>query len=394
MIGWSTPETLRERLAKRWDRGLYLQALAVGEPFEPIDLKINGPKTTELNSRRVEVGAWAQLWRQQAQRPETEVLYRAVGGRGLVGRSDLPDRFCIDSFAGLERFLGTAAQTRRYTEIYALTTGRPALREWAAQRPMRALEHHGHFGPLVAALDWLAANAGTGRQLREIDAPGVDTKFIEHHQRILFELGKLTVPGDLTDPEEKSIAGRFGFATADRRVRLRRLDETIVWPMPGFDDVEVRAADLASVRLDVDHLYIIENLATYLSFPTVPRAAAIFGGGYAATVTGAVTWLADVDVTYWGDLDTHGFAILDRMRASLPQVRSIFMDSSTLLDYRAMWGTEPKQVTRALPRLTDAESQCHRELVTGTFGDRVRLEQERMPITAVERYLQRQPITG
>jgi len=27
---------------------------------------------------------------------------------------------------------------------------------------------------------------------------------------------------------------------------------------------------------------------------------------------GAARWLADCDLHYWGDLDTHGFAMLDR----------------------------------------------------------------------------------
>lgn len=39
-------------------------------------------------------------------------------------------------------------------------------------------------------------------------------------------------------------------------------------------------------------------------------------------------------VHYWGDLDTHGSAILDRLRAWLPQTRSFLMDRETLLDHR------------------------------------------------------------
>ncbi|MFT3715651.1 MAG: DUF2220 family protein [Gordonia sp. (in: high G+C Gram-positive bacteria)] len=385
MSGWSTPQDFRDRLAKRWSRGVYLQAMAAGEPFEPVDAKIAGPRTAELNSRRAEVADWICAWHAQAQRPETDVVYRIVGGRGLVGHNSVPDRLRISSLADLERFLGTAAQTRRYREILALTADRPSLREWAVKRPMRALEHHDRFEQLLAALDWIEANAGTGCQLREIDVPGIDTKFVEHHQRILLELGGIIVADDLVDPNEKSIAGRFGFATPDRRVRLRRLDPDLAWPMPGFDDVEVRAVDLARVPIVVDHVFIIENLATYLSFPQTPRSVAIFGGGYAATVAGGIDWLTGVDVAYWGDVDTHGFAILDRLRASLPSTRSILMDRRTLLAHRTQWGTEPEQVTRELPNLTPEESRLHRELVTGEHGDRVRLEQERIPMAAIDR---------
>jgi hypothetical protein len=34
-------------------------------------------------------------------------------------------------------------------------------------------------------------------------------------------------------------------------------------------------------------------------------------------------WLAERDVHYWSDLDTHGFAMLDRLRASFPRARSV-----------------------------------------------------------------------
>lgn len=387
MTGWTTPDSVRANLGKRWDRGIYLAALARGEDFEPVDAKITGPKTAELNIRQIEVRAWINLWHNQAQRPETEVGYRTVGGRGLVGLNRLPDRVRIGLLPDLEQFLGTAEQTRRYRELLAQTADRPALRVWVSQRPMRALDHHGRFATLLAALDWIEANAGSGRRLREIDAAGVDTKFIELHKTILLELGRLVVADDLIHLESKSIAGRFGFATPDRRVRLRRLDHAMEWPLYGFDDVEVRAEDLASIPLDLDRVFIIENLTTYLSFPPVERAIAIFGGGYAATSVGSINWLRDVDIRYWGDVDTHGLAILDRLRVPLPHARSMLMDRRTLLDHRALWGSEPSQVDRALSNLTLEEADCYSELLDGTHGSAIRLEQERIPFSYVSRSL-------
>jgi len=46
-------------------------------------------------------------------------------------------------------------------------------------------------------------------------------------------------------------------------------------------------------------------------------------------------------VHYWGDLDTHGFAILNQLRAWLPQTRSFLMDRQTLVEHRDRWGREP-----------------------------------------------------
>ena len=56
----------------------------------------------------------------------------------------------------------------------------------------------------------------------------------------------------------------------------------------------------------------------------------IFGGGYAVGLLESLAWLADLDVVYWGDIDTHGFAILDRLRRHFPRLRSVLMDRATL----------------------------------------------------------------
>jgi hypothetical protein len=67
----------------------------------------------------------------------------------------------------------------------------------------------------------------------------------------------------------------------------------------------------------------------------------ILGGGYAVPVLESLGWLADLDLVYWGDIDTHGFAILDRMRRRFDGVRSMLMDRTTLLAHKDQWVTEP-----------------------------------------------------
>ncbi|MGN6524272.1 MAG: Wadjet anti-phage system protein JetD domain-containing protein, partial [Actinomycetes bacterium] len=78
----------------------------------------------------------------------------------------------------------------------------------------------------------------------------------------------------------------------------------------------------------------------------------------------------------WGDIDTHGFAILDRLRAWLPQTRSVLMDRATLLAHRERWVEEDRPTRAALSRLTEDERALYEDLVTDAFGQRVRLEQE------------------
>jgi hypothetical protein len=109
-----------------------------------------------------------------------------------------------------------------------------------------------------------------------------------------------------------------------------------------------------------------------------PRTLVVFGQGYALEKLGEIPWLASRRLFYWGDIDTHGFAMLDRFRGHFPRAQSLLMDRATFLTHRPMWVTEKTPSTESLTRLTEPEIALHRELLRGTWGERLRLEQERI----------------
>jgi hypothetical protein len=121
-----------------------------------------------------------------------------------------------------------------------------------------------------------------------------------------------------------------------------------------------------------------------LALPPRQSAIAIWAVGYAAAVP-ADSWLNTRNTHYWGDLDTHGFAILNRIRGRLLDVRSLLMDTATLLGHRPHWGREDHPLCDALPLLTDAERDAYQGLVENRWGPEIRLEQERIPFTALPR---------
>ena len=109
----------------------------------------------------------------------------------------------------------------------------------------------------------------------------------------------------------------------------------------------------------------------------------MFGGGFSVTTLELVAWLADKEVVYWGDIDTHGYAILDRLRARLVSARSILMDRRTLLAHRNQLTTEDAPTNAVLPHLTPEEAAIYRDLVEDRYGSAVRLEQERVRFALV-----------
>ncbi|UUL76138.1 DUF2220 domain-containing protein [Pseudarthrobacter sp. Fe7] len=88
------------------------------------------------------------------------------------------------------------------------------------------------------------------------------------------------------------------------------------------------------------------------------------------------SWLQNCRVFYWGDIDTHGFRILDQLRAIHPHVESVLMDEETLLAHRDAWVSEPSPSYAALTRLNPSEAALYEALRNDTFGPAVRLEQE------------------
>ena len=140
-----------------------------------------------------------------------------------------------------------------------------------------------------------------------------------------------------------------------------------------FDEVRQRDVPVL-LSLAPRRALIVENEITYLSAGVPESGVVIWGRGFAVDAAGRLPWLTPCDVDYWGDLDSHGFAILDRLRAWLPQVRSVLMDTDTLLSHHDRWVTEAKPTSAVLPRLTSAERDVYTGLVEDRFGSGVRQE--------------------
>jgi hypothetical protein len=214
--------------------------------------------------------------------------------------------------------------------------------------------------------------------LREIGAPGVDTKFAERYRPVLAAMLGVssTASGFLAD---------LGLRSKPGLVRLRPAP-SLGLPAP-LTELALRSEELAQLTLEPRVAVIVENEISYLSVEVPDDGVVIWGRGFDVDNVGRLRWLADADVLYWGDIDTHGFAILDRLRAWLPRTRSVLMDRETLLAHRERWVSEDRPATSVLTRLTHDERNLYLELVADGLGQRVRLEQERIDWRWVQRRL-------
>ncbi|CUU59127.1 hypothetical protein Ga0074812_12516 [Parafrankia irregularis] len=395
-VGWTTLADVRTHLRRRWDDGQLLAAWAAGQPFHPVDVTLRGPVGRDLTDRFDEVRAWRQEWLAVVDRSADLQLVMKSVGRRSIGANELPARLVVDGgWEALWRLLQVTAEVRRFTQLRdSVPTGAHAamLVNWMNAHPLRVLAHQpdAEWTRVLATVRWLVSERGHSRYLRQVPVPGVDTKFIETHRAVLADLLDVVLPADTIDQTvpKAQFARRYGFRIPPLYVRFRTLGATPP-RLPGVPEMTVRLDSLEAAAADVGTVFVLENEITYLAFPAVPDAIAVFGGGYGFTAFAALPWLSARRVYYWGDLDTHGFAILDRLRATAPTVESFLMDRATLLAHPEQWVREPTQARGPLSHLTPAEAALHDDLVAGTYGAAIRLEQERVGFPHLEASLTR-----
>jgi hypothetical protein len=80
---------------------------------------------------------------------------------------------------------------------------------------------------------------------------------------------------------------------------------------------------LAALKPAVSKVFITENEINGLCFPDVEKGLVIFGLGYGVDALKTVAWLKEKEVYYWGDIDTHGFAMLDQVRSGWGRIHAV-----------------------------------------------------------------------
>jgi hypothetical protein len=302
-----------------------------------------------------------------------------------LGRLRTPDLIAFDTLDDLAACAGELSSLHRFTQLHRFVQERePRLLTWLAQRPMSALEHCAMVPQLLAVTAYLGENPRSMRFPRELGISGVDGKFIEQHARLLDEWLQLLLPQGAFDPTicgpaQHAFERRYGLRFEEPSMRFRWLDPSRALEH-ALTDVTTPLMQFVAWAPTCRNVIVTENKVNFLTLPESRGTLAIFGGGYALGLLTKVPWLDAQPLYYWGDIDTHGFAILDRLKARWQKTKSLLMDRSTLLDHRDVWSEEPLngRCNQELLALNDDEAALYDDLRHNRLGIRVRLEQERV----------------
>lgn len=398
---WTTAADLRTQVQKLWDKGELLRQLVDGVVMPPLRLRLQGPSSTELADRFDDVRVWMRDLGCHApveSAPPYRIVMRTFRHR-VLGTNAVPDAVWLDSLDAALTLLGKQKEAQRFARLVQATRAQqPAVLPWLQQRPLQALDLAPAWPRLLAVVAWLRANPRPGVYLRQVDVPGVDSKFIETHRGVLTALLDLALPPSTVNVSASGasqFARRYGFQDKPLRMRVRWLGAgAVLLPTAAEADQDVTLTQAAFERLalPVRRVFVTENEVNFLAFPPMTDSLLVFGAGYGFDALAGAPWLHTCPVYYWGDIDTHGFAILDQLRAHLPHAQSLLMDHATLMGHTQQWGYEHTPLLRDLPRLHAKEQALfddlrYRRLGTAPGTACVRLEQERIGFGWVQQAL-------
>ncbi len=387
---------VKTKSLKLWDNHIIHRASLTNGIEFPLSIRLPTITSRQLSDNFSLVRGQIQKFIEECERYKLSIVYKEINHRQL-GVQRVPVEVY---FNGLKDYLSCIKKEQEYTVFCELTNyiliEQPNLREWLTENVNLVLANKDKWTVLLQVCKFFQNNPLPNKYIRELAIPMVDTKFIEHNKTVLSMLFNQLLPAESIINERAlnrsyDFEVRYGLKYIESLIRYRILDKNLLsesW-CGGISDFSVPLSQFAELNIPCRKIFITENKINGLSFPDIPGAIIIFGLGYGVESLKNVAWLMDKEILYWGDIDTHGFAILSQLRSYYRHTRSMLMDITTLNLYRELWGRESVATRCAakLPNLTNDEQDLYQILLSNQLGECLRLEQERISYEYLLEYL-------
>lgn len=384
MSDLKTPEQvadyIRRRLAKHWHTDL----TGTTEAF-PHRVHLGSPTRQDLETDWARYHDQSVRWREWATSvgATLHTKERAVHRT----RQPLPEHLTIADLDTAATISGDGWAQRLTCNRYRLAILTDRFPHAEAATALRVTDKYNDrdFETLLTAADWFNDNPGAAEGLtpRMVPIPGVHAKWLQDHSKGIAALTGVTI-GDLVRHPQRI---HFTYLDPEHRDSGGRWHESAT------------VGDAFTPAYQPTVVLISENKDTAIHFPSVPGGIAVEGDGFGGKTAAAFPWLTGAPtLLYWGDIDAHGYEILNGYRADGLPVVSILMDLATYDAYESHGTNTDKNrnplkpgTPKPLPHLTDAERAVYEALLDAAHPGHRRIEQERIPLTVAHAELERQP---
>jgi len=366
------PKDIIKKLKSTYKRAEHLKVYLNQEEFK-LSIKFKRLSEKEIEQNFTQIRNWIEELKQSS----FKIEFQSISYRSL-GTQSIPKILVLKQDEFLKQ-LSNQREFKRHIELIqkslkAFAKLEPLLKE----KPQLLMENDKVWEQLLIVCDYFITHPMPNLYIRELDIEGIDTKFIENHKKILDTLLCAILEQEPTRLAQNGFEKRYGLKYDLPTIRFRILDESLY--IGGLSDISLPLNEFMSLDIGCSRVFITENKINGLSFPNVKNAMVIFGLGYGVESLKNVKWLESRELIYWGDIDTHGFAILSQMRGYFPHIESMLMSDEVIEKFRHLAVKESlsKRFLGELDNLTQEEYDVFEKLKGNVYGEAFRIEQERI----------------
>ena len=350
----------------------FIMEIPIGAPYKLLSKQY---KQDAFNS----IFAWVDSWKFFSKSGIGEVEYTQKR-IGTLRPSAVPTRLILHNIQGCFNYINKNGEMECFLKTYnRIKKFNPLLKKWVLREykmfryPCYKLDDFERIADKIK--ETISADAPYIYK-RELEIPGVDTKFFEKNIEAIREMYNTLHGTSLANAKELYKELHIVKPPEDKEfIPIRFLDTK--YREDNISIVKIHYTELKQLSIRPRKVYIVENKETFYHFPKVANSVVIFGAGI--SVSGFlkdIPWIEEADdVYYWSDLDTNGFQMLNNMRKIYPKIHSFLMNTETIKLTKQFAVEDTGSDFERFEHLTPAEDECFIYLKE----KRLRIEQEKIP---------------
>lgn len=368
------PEDIKTKLTKRYPSSFSHWLADAGEWPIKLGLKPGSEEDTFRHLDRFR--EWTKAWSNSEN--GLRVVYKTVNWHRL-GKQTIPIAVEFSSAEAISQFIAKDEHWQTMLTRKKLIQSRFTQLSNECCAKAAALTQNllaDDFKVLIDLCLWSESPRPSPCYQRQIPVRGMDTKWLDRHQGVFK-----AIMGLITVKKQANLSEILNIIPRPLMMDIAWLDPYLRSQFGNLRLMSVSVDEIRKIpiREQIKNVFICENKESGIALPDLPETLAIFGLGYKVKILQQIPWLSGIPLTYWGDIDTHGLAILSQLRETFPQIKSVLMDLSTLESCQDLWTIEDKQFKGDVKFLDEEEEHVFELLQSGALGVGVRLEQERVP---------------
>ncbi len=367
-----TPDEIKDQCLKSW-KDVLIHTLESKDYFPKEISRIGKVTPKDILSKLAEYKASIKLLNDNSKGVKKNGYKVLIKEQQFdkIGTQPVPEKIIIEDVEDYLSVTNKEKEFKRFLNNHQLIAREiPVLLEWIKLNPLKLIEHDS-WEDTLKVCHYFLTNPKPNLYVRELPIE-IHTKYVLENSTIICSLLDFLIP-DHVNQDERKFEKRFNLKYSEPLVRIRFLDKKLS-PIETATDISITLSEFCDFNSDCLNIFVTENIMNFLTLPNLENTIALWsGGGFSVSYLKEIEWIKSKQFYYWGDIDTHGFHILNQFRGYFPNTISLMMDENTLSQFKPAIG--PIAANQTLNNLTNSEKSIYNYITQ----NKLRLEQEKIP---------------